>query len=202
MKKKPKISHLRERLDYAPDTGRITWKRLEARHFGSGFTSPAMQAVDHNRLRAGHDAEILDKKGGAKAGFVISIGGLILEPAHVAWALHHGVWPETIVDHINHDRQDNRIDNLRLATIAENNRNRRSAEIATSDYLGVCKVDGKWRASIKHAGVATHLGTFDDERKAALAYDCAAITMHREFANPNIIENPFLTEKQKSGTVG
>jgi len=186
----PKIEYIRKRLEYFPKTGRIVWRSLEASDFPGGYTSPAMQAVDHNRSRAGRDAETLDRRG---KGIVISVAGMVLEPARVAWALHYGEWPDNIVDHIDSDHSNNKLDNLRLATVAENNRNRTSVDGTSSKYLGVTKVDKKWQAQIKHNGGVTYLGRFDSEESAAIAYDCAAIVMHREFANPNIVRNPFLT---------
>jgi len=99
------------------------------------------------------------------------------------------------VDHINIDCSDNRIENLRAATRSQNNMNRNSNKIATSQYLGVCldKGSGSWRASIVLNKVQKRLGYFKTEEEAALVYNKAAVRYFGEFANPNIIK-PKLKE--------
>ena len=92
------------------------------------------------------------------------------------------------VDHINGDGLDNRRCNLRVATVAENHRNRRKP-YGSSRFLGVSKCrNDRWRAQIKADGRVVHLGTFRDEVEAAVAYDRAAIRIHGEFAAPNFPE--------------
>lgn len=94
-----------------------------------------------------------------------------------------------VVDHINGDRLDNRLENLRLATHAQNSRNRKkpkrtsAGRVPTSQFKGVCKTaSGKWQAQIKHAGRSIHIGTFASEEAAARAYDRNAKTFYGEFA--------------------
>ena len=98
--------------------------------------------------------------------------------------------PGLVVDHINGDGLDNRRANLRVVTQSHNQRNRRASRTGTSQYLGVHKVKstGHWEATISPGGRTIHLGTFIDERDAALAYDLAAREMYGEFANPNLPE--------------
>lgn len=92
-----------------------------------------------------------------------------------------------IVDHINHNGLDNRRANLRITTLAGNNRNTSSRKGSSSKYLGVSwhKTDGKWRASINTGDCIKHLGLFVCEVEAAKAYDAAALQYHGEHANPN-----------------
>lgn len=84
------------------------------------------------------------------------------------------------VDHINHDGLDNRRANLRLTTPSQNNANRRSLRAATSSYKGVIYQKNRkaWRAEFG----GKHLGLFDDERDAALAYSAAALEEHGGYA--------------------
>lgn len=88
------------------------------------------------------------------------------------------------VDHINHDKLDNRRSNLRLCNRMENGRNRRKGKNNTSGYKGVTwdKERGKWKASIESMNKVKHLGRFDNPEEAALAYDKAAIMMYGDFA--------------------
>ena len=91
------------------------------------------------------------------------------------------------VDHVNGDGLDNRRQNLRLATNAENRRNTRIAANNTSGCKGVCwdKVEKKWIAQIGINGRTRRIGRFDFLLDAALAYDRAAMAHYGEFANVN-----------------
>lgn len=111
--------------------------------------------------------------------------------SQIVWMMHNGDIPNDLeIDHIDMDRLNNRIENLRLATTQENNRNKAkiTSRKTTSKYKGVCWVKGrsKWRAEIsieKYKG--QHLGYFVDEIDAARAYDRAAIIHHKSFAQLN-----------------
>jgi len=75
------------------------------------------------------------------------------------------------VDHINRNRLDNRRENLRVVTCAENHQNRGSYEGSTSKHRGVwwSKQRQKWRAAERLNGKAYHLGYFSSEAEAAMA---------------------------------
>ena len=90
-------------------------------------------------------------------------------------------------DHINGDTLDNRKQNLRICTIAENGRNRRKNKNNTSGFKGVCwrKDDKTWHARIQHNKKLIHIGYFKDKEEAAKAYDRKAIELFGEFAKLN-----------------
>lgn len=93
-----------------------------------------------------------------------------------------------MVDHINGDGLDNRRVNLRLATNAENQRNRRLNRNSTSGFKGVTasgNVLNPWAAHIRHVGRRHHLGLFPTREEAARAYDEAARRLFGAFALPN-----------------
>jgi hypothetical protein len=93
-----------------------------------------------------------------------------------------------VVDHINNDPLDNRRSNLRLATHAQNARNRKIDKSKTSSrYVGVYfeKATGRWTSKIRIKGKRLWLGRFDKEIDAAKAYDAAAKKYHGEFAKLN-----------------
>lgn len=100
------------------------------------------------------------------------------------WLICTGVWPGQFVDHINMNGHDNRIANLRLASTADNNRNRTKQGNNASGYKGVhfYKQRRKWRARIMKDGVQHTLGFFDDPEEAAAAYAEAAARFHGVFA--------------------
>ena len=112
------------------------------------------------------------------------------------WACHRIVWalyfrkdPGLLqIDHIDQDKQNNSIKNLRLATSASNCHNRRLTfnvkQNKTSKYKGVYwhKPRNKWRARIVVNGKPKELGRFKQEEEAAKAYDLAAKEFYGEFA--------------------
>ena len=90
-------------------------------------------------------------------------------------------------DHIDHNTLDNRRKNIRICTNQENNMNRMSNRNSSSQFKGVswyerCK---KWQAHIQMNRKRKHIGYFNSEKNAALAYDAAAIREFGEFAYLN-----------------
>lgn len=91
----------------------------------------------------------------------------------LAWYWVKGQWPENDIDHINGDRTDNRIANLRDVLHQINTQNwRRPKPNNASGFLGVSRVrkNGKWLACIKLNGRSTSLGYFDTPEGAHEAY--------------------------------
>lgn len=101
---------------------------------------------------------------------------------HLIWLYHHGFLPKEL-DHINRDRSDNRIENLRECNHSQNLGNSRPR---VHRFKGVtfCKQTGKWRAQLNG-----HLGRFDTIEEAALAYNDAAVLHFGEFAYLNEVSN-------------
>jgi hypothetical protein len=91
----------------------------------------------------------------------------------VVWALYYGQWPSDEIDHINRVRADNRIENLRAVSHAENTKNISKRNGSTSSYLGVSwdNSRGAWSARVTHNGRQLSAGRFDDEIQAAKARD-------------------------------
>jgi len=95
-----------------------------------------------------------------------------------------------VVDHINHNPLDNRKENLRICTSAENTRNRKIKEGCTSKYKGVIYREKrkKYVATIVFNRKTYNLGYYKNEIDAAIAYNEAAIKYHGEFAYINKID--------------
>jgi len=92
--------------------------------------------------------------------------------------------PDEVVDHINGDTSDNRKANLRICSIKENARNRRTNRTSTTGLKGVSPAGkGKWRARIRTDKGRVHLGCFDTPNEAHEAYKIAAVKYHGEFAS-------------------
>lgn len=90
------------------------------------------------------------------------------------------------IDHINGNGLDNRKENLRICTHAENGRNTKLRKDNTLGYKGIKICGNKWSAQIKIGHQYIHLGTFNSINDAVHAYDNAAIKYFGEFANPNL----------------
>ena len=99
----------------------------------------------------------------------------------LAWLYVYGSFPDGYLDHINGDRHDNRIANLRPATRSQNHGNSRRPRHNTSGFKGVTKVRNKWRAQITKNNRSIHLGTFNTPEAAHAAYCEAAQKLFGEF---------------------
>ncbi|MBQ0917482.1 HNH endonuclease [Hydrogenophaga aromaticivorans] len=144
------------------------------------------------------DGEIdgVDRNGGFKKSVGFKRGNyraFLLYGVHVLvsrfiYAHVHGPVPPWLqVDHINQNKLDNRIENLRLVTCKQNNENRFGPQANNSIGLrGVCKasMSSGYRAQIKHNKKKIHLGTFETAEEAHAAYRKAAAALHTH--NPNI----------------
>lgn len=93
------------------------------------------------------------------------------------------------VDHKNHNKLDNRRENLRICNNQQNHANRPLDKNNTSGFRGVSlhKETGKWRASIQYNGKKISLGLYNNIKKAAEAYNIKARKCFGEFAYQNQI---------------
>ena len=102
----------------------------------------------------------------------------------LAWLYMYGECPPEQIDHINGVRDDNRIANLRLATNAQNSRNRlrrkSKSGIKGVSWIPKCR---KWKAGICFNGRPIHIGHFATAEEAEQAYRDAAYKLHGEFAS-------------------
>lgn len=152
-------------LHYDPDTGVFVWK-----------PRANVQPV-WNVRHAGKEAGTVHR--GYR--FLHCHGRRVL--AHrIAWLLHYGEMPLGELDHINRNRLDNRIANLRPATRAQNQQNQRRPKLSASGFRGVERHHSKWHARITANGVKHHVGSFATAEEAAAAYWEAARRLHGEFA--------------------
>jgi hypothetical protein len=105
---------------------------------------------------------------------IICVDGEAYKAHRLAWLYVHGEWPEADIDHINGDRGDNRIENLRSVTRSINQQNLRAARGDTNTgVLGVYKTDKKskpFKSFIKADGHNKFIGNFKTVSEASAAY--------------------------------
>ena len=145
---------VRELFDYDAGTGELRWRasgRVTGTANKSGYR--VVQVRRHQRLFYVH---------------------------RLAWLWTYGEWP-AMIDHINGDKADNRLGNLRLATKSGNSANSGLQKRSKSGFKGVWRHGPGWAASIRKDNVTHHLGTFSTPELAHAAYCKAAASMHGEF---------------------
>lgn len=145
-----------ELLQYTPETGSFHWRVNR---------QPAIKAGDRAGSINSHGYVQICIKGRAHLGH------------RLAWFMTHGSWPSKMIDHINGDRSDNRIVNLREATSSQNQANRGARKDSRVGIRGVRfqKNTGKWAAQIQ-------IGSFATAEEAKRAYLRMAEICYGEFA--------------------
>ena len=102
----------------------------------------------------------------------------------LAWLYVYGELPPGLIDHINCDRSDNRIANLRIADNTQNLANARIRSDNASGYKGIWfnKLRNTWHAMVECRGEKHYLGTFASPDAAHDAYAAAAKEHFGEYA--------------------
>lgn len=105
-------------------------------------------------------------------GYRAAYVGRTLFLAHrVVWALHYGEWPTSLLDHIDGDRLNNHVSNLRQATFSLNAHNSSTAFTHSKTKVrGVTKAGAKYHARLMVRGTLYLLGNFDSCQEAEQAY--------------------------------
>ncbi len=158
------VAELAKLVRYEPETGRFYWLARSPSDFGSarGY------AISVRRRPPGSEALNVGKGAGYLTAW---IDGYNYYAHAVGWALTHGDWAE-LVDHIDGDRQNNKLSNLRAVTKSENAKNMKRFRTNTSGVTGVAlqKSTGKWIAQIggKKDG-SSYIGSFDKFEDAVAA---------------------------------
>ncbi len=120
--------------------------------------------------------------GGLRNGYVyVGFLGAQYRAHRLAWFVTHGRWPKDGIDHIDGNKQNNRISNLREADSLENNQNMRSARSTSkSGLLGAFfeASSGKWRSTIRVNGKNHNIGRFATAQEAHEAYVNAKRRLH------------------------
>lgn len=110
----------------------------------------------------------------------VSVKNKLYYAHRLAWFYVYGYFPKNQIDHINLNKLDNRIANLRECTNAENSQNKRALKNSTSKYVGVSwdKFSKKWKSEICLNGKRMTLGRYATELEAFDAYCKAKRKLH------------------------
>ena len=149
-------------LDYAPETGAFTWKvRVGNQRAGS-------------RAETDHSAGYLQ----------VSLFGRAILAHRLAWFYVHGTWPVSEIDHVNRQRTDNRISNLREATRSQNGINNPIRKNNTSGVVGVSWSASRfrWTAQIVINKKCIPLGRYINKEDAISARKQAETKYHGNFS--------------------
>jgi hypothetical protein len=167
-KKPPSPSVLRQLIDYDPETGALVWRVRDVSFFTDGKKSAIQSMRRWNTRYAGKPA--LNCKGN-RGYFKGGVSGEAYLAHRVVWAIYSGSWPENEIDHINGNKLDNRIENLRSATRQENGKNVPIGSRNTSGTIGVHwrEDQSRWVASINKNGKLKHIGSFKSKDEAIQA---------------------------------
>ena len=142
--------YLRSVLHYSPETGIFTWK-----------------------VRTSTKVKVGDVAGCPEGGgyLQIRVCSRLYRAHRLAWLHTYGAWPTDQIDHINRNRSDNRISNLREVTSKQNNQNAGKRSDNKSGHPGVrwYKQSSKWQARIKHNQKDIYLGYFTTIEEAISA---------------------------------
>lgn len=152
---------LKTLLSYNKDTGQFCWLGFDPLHL---------------------------KDKGKKAGYIgergytrIKINNKLYRAHRLVWLYVYGHWPKHEIDHINGDKSDNRLINLRDVPKRINRQNQIKPMVDNrTGFLGVSvrKRDGKYIAQIGCNGKSVYLGSYDSPIKAHARYIQAKIDMH------------------------
>lgn len=162
------IATLHEMVICEADSGLLFWKKREPSAFKAGKKTSEHSCNSWNAKYAGMPAFSNHHNDGYLCG---SILGKKFLAHRIVWAMHNSAWPSGEIDHINHDRTDNRIENLRDVLRSENSKNLSRSTNNPSGITGVYwfKPTMKWVAKLQADGKIHHLGYFKDIRAAKAA---------------------------------
>jgi len=166
MKKYPPLETIKSIFDYDPDTGIFRWKVAPGKKIKKGQIAGGINTQGYVRISTKYG---------------------LLRAHRLAWYITYGYLPKEL-DHINHNKSDNRICNLRECTRSQNRAN--TLPHKNRKYKGIYfdKRCGKYRVQIGHNNKLYYLGRFDTPELAARAYNAKALELFGEFAYLNEVD--------------
>lgn len=159
-------------LTYNPTTGKLFWKNRTL-----NLCHDKASCLRFNKLFAGKEAFTLISTGKYRVGKIL---GKKYYAHIIIWRIVTGCWPDSEIDHIDRNPENNQWANLRVATNSQNRANRGLFKNSLSKSKGVNfhKPSGKWRARVK----GNHIGIFDTKLEAVEAYNKSVVCEYGDFS--------------------
>ena len=146
-------------IEYDPETGSMTWIKREPKTRGDKIWNTRFAGKECGGDSRGYRRIFFCSETGEKAS---------IRAHRLAWFMYYGVMPTMQIDHINQNKADNRISNLREVTNSENQRNIKLPSTNKSGVIGVYwhSIGKKWCAQVKVNDVQHYLGMYSDIKEA------------------------------------
>lgn len=169
------VEYLKECFEYNFETGELIWKKRPLSHFKTARGCAIFNGQNSGKV-AGNKVVLNGKL--YKSVFISSpSSGKRMLQHRVIWCILNGKNPCGVIDHINGNGSDNRIENLRDVTMSGNHKNKMLTKSSKTGKMGVSymKSKGKWRARICSDGKEFHIGLFENIEDAIYAREKAEI---------------------------
>lgn len=159
------IEYAKEHLHFNFETGEVTWKKYP-KNFNK-VNKPIVAGTAHH---SGYRTIVLQNK--------------YYQLHRIIWAVYYGKMPTNCIDHIDLNKSNNRIANLREATNFQNGYNRDVYKNSTSGFKNVQwdAVSNKWRVRVRVNGKRHHVGRFESKDDAINAAKAFMLEHHKEFS--------------------
>ena len=140
------VCRMKEVLNYNEASGIFSWKKSLS-----------------NRTKVGEECRAINNNGY----IVIRVDGNLYYAHRLAWLYMYSTFPSKYIDHIDHNRQNNAIENLR--DTEKNCKNKSLYSNNTSGYHGITYTNDKWKAVIGHNNTNIFLGYYNTKEEAIIA---------------------------------
>lgn len=145
------VQKLRQFVSYEPESGLLYW---------------AQTCKQLSKIKPGALLGWINGEGYVEFGFQ----GRKLRGHRAAWALYYGYWPDGVIDHIDGNKINNRISNLRVTDRTGNSQNSLAPK-GPLRLIGVCRErNGRFGARIRANGKQIRIGSFGTAEEAHAAY--------------------------------
>jgi hypothetical protein len=156
-----------ELFDVYSDEGKFVWKNVSKHHKRLNGQEAGCPALNQN----------------GKTYWNIKINNKRYKRSRLMFLYVYGEFPNPCVDHINGNSLDDRIENLREATVIENAWNHKKRKRKINLPMGVRNMaNGKFQARISYKGKQLHLGVFDTPDEAKAIYETKRKELYGKFA--------------------
>jgi len=164
----PQVSFLRQLLEYDSSKGALTWLHRAADTFQDKVIAANKRNKSYILKADGQATNWNNRFAGRQAGTLDHNGYITVEIVAKKYPAHRLIWALNIsdsdfngeIDHINGNRSDNRLHNLRLVSPTDNAKNKRKRTTNQSGITGVGFYRRRWRATITSEGKTIFLGCY------------------------------------------